>query len=601
MEYICQLRRGYMLVEEKGKYKIERTGYPYPDTRLSSQEMLNELLEKLEIKQTNSEITISLLADKLEPVFDNGIVFDKKSLKNCIEGITFDERVAKGYVYSVFFSSPILSIYYFYNETDVEKYLNDFAIKASSFSNTVSGAMLVLHLHVDKNTVKLPEPFSRDKEPNFKIFDNLFKLNYKVSVEQIESLLRNIEKQRGSLMKDGLLCLSSPFEDFYAVDCYIQDDKYADELNLSVVLQSLFNCVDDSFSFKESVRGFSKSHLLPSVMEEIYGYNIMRGLTNFVLGLSKGSFVTFYLSCVAFYFEKEPVTKCILKTRIKALVSEMIAQRGIDTLAITVVTTDEGTHIRTLPFVYEVFKNHGENYTTRDKFLTGLLLDGNKDNSSLVKDEDGTWWYDVDLSKIQKGVSSYENKLFQFFVVVSLNRLQLDNLELGHTCYSDRNVMKTIVPNFDRLMLMGAIKNINLSSILAALLNISIFTSYSNNKVARILDNALDEVDYFTDEEKSFIMVLPLFLRVREEYDDSTCVRMEILNDDCSAEEIDLFKPRFREGFVEHLEPMLKMITTVSLCASPHKVQQIMFDNNISCDFDGLSFTVSFKKRRVIQ
>ena len=45
MEYVCQIQDGYMLVKNGETFKVERTGYPYPNTELPNYEMLQKTIE----------------------------------------------------------------------------------------------------------------------------------------------------------------------------------------------------------------------------------------------------------------------------------------------------------------------------------------------------------------------------------------------------------------------------------------------------------------------------------------------------------------------------------------------------------------------------
>lgn len=601
MEFICQLRKGYMLAEENSEYKVVRTGYPYPDTRLSSQEMLNELVKKLGIEKTNFEITISLLADRLEPIFDNGIVFNRKAFKKVLEDTVSNEREIRGYIYSVFFSSPIFSIYYFYNSDVAMPYLSNTNIKEHISVLFYKGnALVVLHFHVDKNTLKLPEPFNRKKEPVFTNFDSLFKDRYSISVEKMEALLETLEKHRGNLTKSKILNLSSPFEDVKGVYSEVQDDVVVDQFNLKYALDAIFNYIDSVLNLTELIKEINPSHqLIVSVIKEIFGYNLIRGLFNSEFVTDTGRLSTLLLSCIAYYVEKDSVTRCILKTRIKSIVRDFIATREIGVLRTYFVSVNGSIHVRTFPFVYEVFQNGNFRRLGHTSLQESLLLGGDATNKCVVEDEEGLCWYDVDLSKVLKGVSSYENKLFQFCLAVNFNEFDISSLELGDTEYSVRNVLKTMIPNFDRLFLLGALRGNNTQAVFIEYYNVSLFETYDKDKVIRALDDALADDDYFTDVEKSFIMSLHLFLRSMDSENDTTWVTISLLSDSCSADEVDLFKPKFREGFVEHLEPIVKMLVVLYMCNDAYKLSDFMFMHDIDYKFDGLSFTVSSTRRRI--
>lgn len=600
MEFICQLRNGYMLAEENNEYKIVRTGYPYPDTRLSSQEMLNELVKKLGIEKTDFEITISLLADRLQPIFDNGIVFNKKAFKKVLEDTVRNERAIKGYIYSVFFSSSLFSIYYFYKSSVAMHYFKDTNIKEHSSTFYKGDALVVLHFHTDKNTLKLPEPFDREKEPIFTTFDSLFEERYSINVEKMESLLDIIEKHRGSLTKSKILDFSSPFEDIKGVYSEVKDDAVVDKLNLKYALGSIFNYIDTALDLTELIKEPSPSHqVLVSVIKEIYGYDLIRGLFNSDFITDIGKLSTLLLSCVAYYAEKDSVTRCILKTRIKSLVNDFIATREINVIKTHFVSVNGDTHVRTFPFVYEVFQNGNYRRIIHNVLQTSLLLGGDETNKCIIEDKEGLCWYDVDISKVLKGVSPYVNKLFQFCLSVDYNEFDMSSLELGHTEYSVRNVMKTMVPNFDRLFLMGAFNGNNTHAVFLELCNVSLFETYDRDKVVRALDDALADDDYFTDVEKSFIMALHLFLRRMDSENDTTWITINLLNDSSSAEEVELFYPRFREGFVEHLEPIVKMLAILYMCKDVYKLSDFMLMHDIDYKFDGSSFIVSSTRRRI--
>lgn len=599
MEFICQLRNGYMLAEDNNEYKVVRTGYPYPDTRLSSQAMLNELVEKLQIKKTDYEITISLLADRLEPIFDNDAVFSEKVFKTILEDCIENEREIKGHIYSVFFSSPFFSIYYFYDSDEAIAYFSGTELTDYTVFFKRTDAAIILHFHVDKNTVKLPEPFDRKKEPVFANFDAIFKENYGVSVEQMETMLSSADKHRGSLTKDKLLDLTSPFEGLDCVHSSVENNGSIDNLNLSFALKTIFLTIDTMLSFSDLAKINNPGYpVLSSVAKEIFGYNIIRGLfcseLYFDLKLQ-----TFGLSCILYYIETDAVTKCILKTRIKSLVKEFIATREVGTLDVKFVSIDGNIHVRTFPYAYEIFQHGNFNSIGCISFQTNLLLGGDTTNKCIVEDEDGLCWYDIDLSRVLKGVSSYENKLFQFWVAIFVQEFNVNKLELGHTEYSVRNVIKTMVPNFDRLLLMGAFNETTPNGVLVSRYNVSLFETYDRDKVVRVLDDALDEENFFTDIEKSFIMALYTFMKSIETDNGVTTVRITLLVK--HSEYMELLKPKFREGFLEHIEPIIKMYVVVNRCSNVYGMAEYIKKHDMDFSFDGLSFVVTIKRKKDVQ
>lgn len=600
MEFICQLRNGHMLAEDNNEYKVARTGYPYPDTRLSSQNMLNELVEKLQIKKTDYEIPISLLADRLEPIFDNDAVFSEKVFKTILEDCIKNEREIKGYIYSVFFSCPFFSIYYFYDSDKSVSYFSGNELTNYTVFYKGTDAAIILHFHIDKNTVKLPEPFDRKKEPIFANFDSIFKENYGVSVEQMETMLSSLDKYRGSLTKAQLLDLTSPFEDLSCAHSSVENNASVDNLNLSFALKTIFLTIDTMLSFSDLVKisdpGYS---VLSSVAKEIFGYNIIRGLFCSELYFDR-KLQTFSLSCILYYIETDAVTKCILKTRIKSLVKEFIATREVGTLDLKFVSVDGNTHVRTFPYVYEIFQHGNFNSIGCISFQTNLLLGGDATNKCIVEDEEGLCWYDIDLSKILKGVSSYENKLFQLWVAILVQEYNVSKLELGHTEYSIRNVIKTMVPNFDRLLMMGAFKELHPRELLVSRYNVSLFETYDGDKVVRALDDALDGENFFTDIEKSFIMALYTFLKNTETDNGITTVKITLLQE-YSSEEMKLLKPKFREGFLEHIEPIVKMYVSVHRCSNAYGTAEYIRKHDIDFSFDGLSFVITIKRKKGVQ
>ena len=85
MFYVCQLRDGYMLTqEERGIYRVLETGYPYMDTKMPSQDMLDGLIEYFEIHDSAKIKTIQELADVLTPLFGFNQQITAEELKSIL-------------------------------------------------------------------------------------------------------------------------------------------------------------------------------------------------------------------------------------------------------------------------------------------------------------------------------------------------------------------------------------------------------------------------------------------------------------------------------------------------------------------------------------
>lgn len=604
MEYVCQLRNGYMLVRNGIEYRIKRTGYPYPDTPLPSQAMLDNLIDELGIKQTDTEYTISLLANTLEPYFGSSAILRESTLKEIIENSIGVVSDGSNDNYSVFFSCKFCSIYYVESINDSKVFQNFIRASNRYYLNTsASRSAFIIHFHDERNKPKLPVETPRDKVQEYTTFSMLFRERFKADIEKVEGYLNLLYSRRSELsIPEEKFKLTTDLE--YAEHAYFMqsNDVCEFESNMRFAFQSIAQRLLEGINLEHLYRSASAGRgIIKDVVCSIYSYNTVQDTYSEPNQSSGFAFWMLSLYSCVYYFADDNVVRSTLKSRINELLKGIYQYIGLSSSRLNVEVKDGDVLLLTSPFVYKCFKDKSIEIRKSDmlcSFLNWVCLDGDESNKKLINSKEYGTVLAVNFGKILQGVSAYENKLFQYFLAERLLEVvgkDCYGCKEGHTDFSLRNAMKTILPNYDRLVMMGAIGSTDPRMIASIVYNFSAIGLYSKKKVLQILDNALDETTDFTDEEKSFIFGVSSLVAEVDNYKGDPYVLYRLITniEHCDPK----LRPNFRKGFVESLEPVFKMSALANICKSPYECNELLEKYTLDYEFNGSRFLVQFHKK----
>lgn len=593
MKYICQLRDGYMLKELDNAYLVEETGYPYQDTELPSQEMFDNLRAELGIKD-DAKYTISYLADVLSPYFGVYKMLSRASLRQVIETGSTILRDP----YAVFFESKLFSVYYFEHASTSEELHKICGNPNFSGYFGRSTSAFVIHIHKDKKGFQLERPMPSEFFFEFNYFKRFVKETLGVSVQELQEKI-DLVCERGDLdcgvfrqsIKKELLLM----EQF---DISMESDNEKVISDLKQAVEFVLRRIADNTSLGD-LYNLSKEDdsLVGKVFIEIYGYNMFRRLAR-----KERAGESFYAWMIGLYCYLYSIsTTQAEKDNCEKVLEHQV--RGI-LKSLWVVYAEYSTEIQgdRVVLLGDPYLNECLELGILDpkhaRFEHELLFMGSRLNKHLRIRSPHEAYYEVSLDLLDNSISLFERKLFQYFLYCrfwSCVRRRFDDNKAGHTDFSTRNVIKTMVPNLDRLIVMGEISTTDFESLMTQKYAFLREGEFEMDKLPLLLDNALDEVDYFTDEEKSFIAIMPLLKRTLNNDGGDVTISFGLLR---PTEDIDgIYKPRFRSEFLEKIKPVLRVLAAVYSCKSPYRCNEILTKYDVYYAKNSYKFELTFGKR----
>lgn len=579
MKYICQLTDGYMLAQIFPlAYKVVRTGYPYPDTPLPSNVMLEHLKKKINVSDPDDRYTIKYLIKVLTPYFESDRLLTDKMLKEIIEtGILGSKSVlSKNEVCSVFFDCKFFSIYY------VECIEN--SVLMDRMKTLLEGAepekgwvsVYIIHWHKGKNTIQLPKMMDKHIFETYDSFESLLREEVGVSVHDFKSQLDDLYDSLPKLNTDKVMLI--PDYDFEQASCY----TCVQSKNVDSCVRGL---VREIMSTIGLLRVFSSEQQYKTIvlktLKEVYGYNVLIGIYERNNAIDKMMKWKLVMYC-SIYSVGNAENKKLYGAYIKDLINDLIRTLHLDFSRFNVILDeDENAEILCSPFIYAMAESGIWQERKYNIFQTNLLCNRAISKKDLVKTKLGVR-YAVNLKSLfGDEFSSYERKLLQFFVLARFYSnlgLSIFDMKEGHTKFSYQNLYKALLKNYERLVLMGEVDEFDDDK---CFISYSIRYGYrftmnpSKDYVTELLDVALDETDEFTEEEKSFIMLMPhLIFDIKQEGNKQVFI-VDMLSPRERSNRKTVYKTNFRDGFIESIRTVFELFALANICTLPVSMSRV--------------------------
>lgn len=591
--YVSQLKKGYMLRKTGiDKFRVIRTGYPYPDTPMLSQDMVNSLVSWLGIDR---EVSVAELASYFDPVYDvDPIGLSKDELKSVIENRGVG--VLGSYTgFSIFFNCQFFSIYYIddmENSSAVDRIREKFELTASKGNYWKSG--FILHFHKGKQDIKLGVGTPAEEFDIYKKFLYVFEKVALLPADELRNYLDILYSSLPDLkLSVGTLNPYSKVE--YFVFKPLRSDSF-DSNGLMQTFKSLYSTVASVLGLHTLCYKSRTLTVSPvrTVLEGIWGYNVFSDLSNTLMPqngeMLRGEYLNISLLCCiisctddqSLQREYQAKLKDCVNAAVKALVSKGYFAIDVDVMNGNVVVLYS-------PHVYWFYSNLMDELTVLGVFV----LRGKSGYRKLINSDKFGVKFAENLGYILSDyVSSFENKLFQYFLM-SFNVFGINKIREGHTEFSLRNILKTIIPAFDRKVMLGGITETSFDKIF---LRHYKTTPPALTKLPIVLDNALDETSIFEEYEKSFICYLS-YLEWRVVNENPYRVACQI----CDGWGFDALKdtyiPSFSSEQLDKFSIVFKLGALALLYSRCDDVSVFLKDYEYSLSYASGVFTMEFKEK----
>ena len=592
MEFICQLKDGYMFAQiGKDKYAAVHTGYPYPDTKQPSQVGFDELISNLGIK-SNPKYTVEYLISLMTPFVSNDMLLSEETL--CLLLQTGDPSIIAGREksrVSVFFDCSFFTIYYIENMNNSAFFTQ--ACEKMTSPDAQGDWCFLVHYHKWKDTLYKPVLVDKFKIAGNKQFDRVFRQVFDVSEEKFAFYYNELYKIIPKLgLQHYFFDKETCVEQFHICSYKAPRAALTD-------LQTSISCV---LSLHSVYSDFDNSDgQIGRALRQVYGFNVIKDqqLRNMITtnsGLGSMQLLALY-SCV--YNESSSVNKENIAKDIDDVLKEIIRSLGTLFCDLEVgLSSGDDLQFLTSPYLYFMYKH---NMFSMDTNYVYSVLAASKSRLSInPKTEKCRVVFNAfkDLN-----AKYYEKKLLYYFVATKLESA-ISNGRVtykdGHSVFSHRNALKTIVPNFDRLVLMGAIDNgMDIPFMLSVRFSFNLAFVGGTSLVPEVLDSALDEMDCFLEEEKSFITLLPFARTDFTKRDDDYYFTLTLFNGHRIVDEEGYYTPRFRDSFLKNVRPVFEMLAIVSCVKVPERgIARLYKDYTREFSYSCGIFSVVLKKRR---
>lgn len=595
MEFICQLKDGYMFAKVgKDKYAVVHTGYPYPDTIQSSQVRLSEVISDLGIKSSPkyTKYTVEYLISLMTPYFGSDMLFSEEILRILLQ--TGDTSIIAGIKksrISVFFDCSFFTIYYVENMHNSAFFVQA-CEKMISPEDAQGDWCFLVHYHKWVDTLYKPVLVNKSKIEGHKQFDRVFRQVFEVSEEKLAFYYNELYK---ILPKLGLK------------HYFFDEDTYAEQFHICsykaprAALTDLYTSIVNVLSLHSVYSDFDNSDgQIGRALRQVYGVNVLkdqqlRSIITTNSGLECMQLLALY-SCV--YNESSSVNKENIAKDIDEVLKEIIRSLGTLFCALEVgLSSGNDLQFLASPYLYFMYKHNMFSMDTN--YVYSVLAASHSRLSINPKTEKCRVIFDAfkDLN-----AKSYEKKLLYYFVATVLEST-ISNGRVaykdGHSVFSHRNALKTIVPNFDRLVLMGALDNgMDIPFLLSVRFSFNLTFVDGTSLVPEILDSALDEMDCFLEEDKSFITLMPFARTEFTKKDDDYYFTLNLFNGHRIADEEGYYTPRFRDSFLKNVRPVFEMLALVSCVKVPQQgIARLYKDYTREFSYSYGIFSVVLKKR----
>lgn len=592
MKFICQLKDGYMLAKIGNRYAAMYTGYPYPDTLQPSQVRLDKLVSELGI-ESSSKYTIEYLISVMSPYIGTDLalsVIDMYELltEGKVLGIISDKKPRT----SIFFDCALFTIYY--TENMINSAFFDQVVERGRFVGAQGSWCFVIHYHKNLDTLFKPTLVDKSEIKGSKQFDKFFRQSFGVSVDKLAFYYNELYKALPKLGTE---------EYFFSKNTGMEQFHVCSYKAPTVAMTDLKRDITNVLGLGEVYYNRHKTgEQVTTALIGVFGYNVLGGIIDYdlareYLGLDCMQLLALY-SC-AYNISLEGNKQSIAKD-IDELLKDSIKKIGFNACSVNADLNSDGDLVLlTSPYVHYMYKN---NLMRMNITYSSSVLTGSKSQLEVTAEE-GVCRVTFDAFR-DLNAKSYEKKLLYYFVAAELAMSHPNNKVTcrdGHSVFSLRNVLKTIIPNFDRLVLMGAIENaVDLSFLLAVRFSFSCGSLKSSNRVPLILDSALDEMGCFSEEEKSFIAMLPFLKTVVDITDGGSTYTVEVHlhNANTLEDEEGYYTPRFKDSFIENVRPVIEMFALISCIKFPeYGVARLYKDYTREFSYFDDIFSVILKKR----
>lgn len=554
------------------KFKVKQTGYPYKSTEFPSQTMLDNLLTEFHIK---GKAVVQTVADLIE------LMSDKYKLDTTYTRREMCQMLEFGSVDS--FSSELFECKYFSVYSISDKYASYFyrniKDKLVSFhpQDEHSRGLFIVHWH--KGVSEEDIPTSLPTKETFSFFDTTLTNKIDLRTEDfifcLDLIYDNLDKLGlGGALFDPEIVLES----YSAYEISGRGTNTANR-QLEVLISDIlpyFNFFEEYMECRDSKNPVMRT------LKELFGCDLFIGVKNYRI-LHEQYLFQLGLQCCVYQLLQEGVRKEECAGRIKGLVNEIAWEMGTSGTDIYYIIKDDDIILLTSPYVDLVID--------RDS----LLLSKEKEVGlfSLGENEQ---MLGFNLGKDVKGLlHGIEYRLYQYIILINSSfgasrtvryypdsKLELDDdkkrSESRGTWFSYRNALKAIVPNFDRLYLMGAYNNLPMVDILEMYYHI-----YDNSihpaDYTFALDYALD--DSYTVEEKSFILMLGRIDNI---------AKKTLTNEDLGK-----LNPVISEDFVKKLEAVFKIGSLLRVCSSKATLTNMLRQLKFDYKYENFTFTFNWR------
>lgn len=587
--FVSQLKKGYMLEKyDTDSFRVIKTGYPYPDTPMLSQDMVNSLVTWLGI---NRDVSVTELASYFDSFYDiETLNLSKDELKSIIENKSIGV-LGSCTGFSTFFSCQFFSIYYIEDLATSQAFdcLKDHLdLPFSDLDSHRTG--FVLHYHKGKQKVKLGLGTPAEEVDCYKKFRYVFE---KVALLPPEVMSNYLDTLYTIL--PNLKLTMSMLNPCSAVESFVFKQIHSFDVN---ALMQTFNSL---YSSVISILGLhtlcykSRTLLVSPVrttFELIWGYNIFYDLT-MPHELARSSFFNIGLLCSLYSCTESRSLRNEYKIKLTDFIDravKVLVSTGYYETTAGVIDGD--VVIMHSPHIYWFYYR---NRTTINEFLDRgvFVLNADSDKRGIIRSDKFGIKYAENLGYILRDyVSPFENKLFQYFLM-SFKVYDIKDVRHGHTEFSLRNVLKTFIPAFDRKVLLGGICETDFKSIFTRCYHVAPPTM---TVLSQMLDNALDETSIFEEYEKSFIEYI-LYLGHSVIKEKPYAVLCFFCGDTSFRHLEDVYVPHFSAEQLERFSTVFKMYALALLYSECDDWSALLKDYQYNFSYSDGTFTMEFKEK----
>lgn len=574
MRYISQLNKGYMLVssDDGEKFKVKQTGYPYKSTEFPSQTMLDNLLTEFHIKGKAVVQTVADLIELMSDKYKLDTTYTRREMCQMLEFGSVDP-----------FSSELFECKYFSVYSISDKYASYFyrniKDKLVSFhpQDEHSRGLFIVHWH--KGVSEEDIPTSLPTKETFSFFDTTLTNKIDLRTEDfifcLDLIYDNLDKLGlGGALFDPEIVLES----YSAYEISGRGTNTANR-QLGVLISDIlpyFNFFEEYMECRDSKNPVMRT------LKELFGCDLFFGVKNYSI-LRKQYPFQLGLQCCVYPLLKEGVRKEECTGRIKGLVNEIAWAMGTSGTAMYYIIKDDDIILLTSPYI-DLVVDRDSILLSKEKEIGLVSLDNNEQMLGF------------NLGKDVKGLlQGIEYRLYQYVILINSSfgamrtimyypdsKLKLDDdqkkSESRGTWFSYRNALKAIVPNFDRLYLMGAYNNLAMLNVLELYYHVY-DNSIHHADYTFALDYALG--DSYTVEEKSFILMLGRIDNI---------AKKTLTNEDLGK-----LNPVISEDFVKKLEVVFKIGSLLRVCSSKATLTNMLRQLKFDYKYENFTFTFNWR------